>query len=106
MSFLAAELSLDLIRAMREPLVVIRRHDADEAKQTRRSLNSVARNIAEAGGRFGRDRLQAFSIAYGSLRETRAALDIAVANGWLAENPPAAAVAFRLGGLLYRLSGH
>ena len=105
MSFLAYDLSLDLIRALREPLVVIKRHDADEAKQTRRCANSVARNLAEGSGRFGGDRLHFFAIAYGSLRETRAALDIAVANGWLAADSEAAAIAARLGGMLYRLAG-
>jgi len=105
MSFLAYDLSLDLIRALREPLVAIKRHDADEAKQTRRCVNSVARNIAEGGGRFGADRLHFFAIAYGSLRETRAALDIAVANGWIAADTEAHAVAARLGGMLYRLAG-
>ncbi len=101
MSFLA----YDLIRALREPLAIIKRHDADEARQTRRCANSVARNIAEASGRSGGDRLHLFAIAYGSLRETRAALDIAVANGWIAEDTHAHAVAARLGGMLYRLAG-
>ena len=105
MPFITYDLSLDLIRALVKPLEAVRRHSAKEAAQLDDAANSVVRNIAEAGGRFGRDRLHLFAIAYGSLREVRAVLDLAAAKGWLGEEVAAQAVAHRLGGMLYRLAG-
>ncbi len=102
MSFLAYDLALDLIRNLREPLAVIRRHDAALAKQARDAVNSVALNLSEGSGRNGGDRQHHFAIAFGSLREVGAALDIAAAHGWLASG-----VAFaerdRLAGMLWSL---
>ena len=100
MPFLAYHLAIDLVRLLREPLAVIRSHDADLAKQASRALTSVPLNVAEANGRAGRDRLHLFRIALGSLRELGAALDVAVAAGWL-DSAPFAAERDRLGGLIY-----
>jgi len=98
--FLAYHLAIDLVRLLREPLAVIRSHDADLAKQASRALTSVPLNVAEANGRAGRDRLHLFRIALGSLRELGAALDVAVAAGWLDE-APLAAERDRLCGILF-----
>src|SRR5687767_8941093 len=103
MPFLAFDLSIDLIRCLREPLAVVRQRNGALAKQLDDAADSIAQNLAEAGGRFGGDRTQHFRIAYGSLREVRASLVIAVAKGWLDGSEPAHAVANRLGGMLYRL---
>jgi hypothetical protein len=43
-------------------------------------------------------------IAYGSLREVRCALELAVAKGWLDSGEEAHVVADRFGGMLYRLA--
>ena len=91
MRFLAYDLSLDLIRTLREPLAVIRRHDAALAKQARDALNSVAMNLAEGSGRNGGDRQQHFSFALGSLRELSCTFEIATAHGWFAQSPCARA---------------
>ena len=98
MRFLAYDLALDLIRCLREPLALVRRHDATLAKHARDALNSVAQNLAEGSGRAGGDRQHHFSIALGSLREVNAVLDIAAAHGWLVE-PPFARERDRLGGM-------
>ena len=102
MPFLAYDLALDLVRQLREPLALIRRHDSDLAKQACRALASVPLNIAEANGRAGRDRLHHFRIALGSLRELGAALDVAAAFGWL-EDAPRERERDRLCGVLYGL---
>ena len=102
MRFLAYDLSLDLIRNLREPLATIRRHDAALAKQARDALNSVAMNLAEGSGRNGGDRQQHFSFALGSLRELSCAIEIATAHGWFTQ-PPCALERDRLGGMLWRL---
>ena len=102
MRFLAYDLSIDLIRCLREPLAIIRRHDAALAKQGTNAINSVALNLAEGNGRTGGDRQHHFRIALGSLRETSAVLDIAAAHGWLAA-PALAAERDRLCGILFSL---
>ncbi|MEZ4359908.1 MAG: four helix bundle protein [Kofleriaceae bacterium] len=104
MPFLAYDLSLDLVRSLRGSLVAVRQRDRDLARQLDRAADSVALNLAEAGGRFGGDRVQMFRIAYGSLREVRSALALATAKGWLDGTEPPHAIADRLGGMLYRLA--
>ena len=104
MPFVAYDVSLDLIRALREPLALVRKRNADLARQLDRAADSIHLNLAEAGGRSGDDRRRHFRYAYGSLREVRAALELAVIKGWLDGNEPPHAIAHRLGGLLYGLA--
>jgi four helix bundle protein len=51
------------------------------ARQLERSSSSVALNLAEGGGRFGKDRLQHYRIAYGSCQEAKATIAILVRGG-------------------------
>jgi four helix bundle protein len=83
---------------------LIRARNADLAKQLDRACDSVHQNLAEARGRWGDDRTRMFRIAYGSLREVRGSLELAVIKGWLDGSEPAHGIAHRLGGLLYRLA--
>lgn len=48
-----------------------------------RSTSSVPLNIAEGAGRFGRDRLQHYRIAYGSCQEAKTTVEILVLAGHL-----------------------
>jgi four helix bundle protein len=96
--------SLQLIRSLRAPLAIVRARNLSLFKQLDRAADSVHQNLAEAGGRFGDDRVRLFRYSYGSLREVRASLELAVEKGWLDRKEPAHAIAFRLGGLLYRLA--
>ena len=102
MRLVAYDLAIDLVRRLREPLAVVRRHDPDLARQASRALASVPLNVAEATGRAGRDRLHLFRVALGSLRELGAALDVAAAFGWLPD-APFASERDRLCGVLYGL---
>ncbi|MEZ4360110.1 MAG: four helix bundle protein [Kofleriaceae bacterium] len=104
MPFVAYDLSIKLILCLREPLAQVRKHSADLGRQLDRAADSVAQNLAEAGGRFGKDRLQHFRIAYGSLREAKCSLELAVAKGWLEGGEEAHGVANELGAILYRLA--
>jgi four helix bundle protein len=104
MPFVAYDLSLDLIRSLRAPLRIVHARNAGLAKQLDRAADSVHQNLAEAGGRHGDDRVRLFRYSYGSLREVRPSLELAVEKGWLDGSEPAHAIAFRLGGLLYRLA--
>jgi len=104
MPFFAYDLSLDLARSLRDPLARIRGRNADLATQLDRAADSVHLNLAEAGGRWGADRTRMFRIAYGSLREVKGSLELAVIKGWLDGSEPAHALAHRLGGMLFRLA--
>ena len=104
MPFAAYDLSLDLARLLRDPIARIRSRNADLARQLDRAADSVHLNLVEAGGRWGDDRTRMFRIAYGSLREVRGSLELAVIKGWLDGREPAHAIADRLGGMLYRLA--
>ena len=103
MRFAAYHLSLAFIAALQPSLALLRAKSRDEADQLDRASRSVARNIAEGSGRFGRDRVQFRRIAYGSLLESRASIDIAVACGWMAPPSEALAIADELGRVLWSL---
>jgi four helix bundle protein len=81
--FLALEIAYQVISVLREIVPVIRREDAEAARQIVRSASSVAANLAEGNGRVGADRRRFFRIAAGSAQETRAHLRVANAWGWL-----------------------
>jgi len=102
MRFLAYDLALQIIRDLQAPLAIVRRHNAALAKQGTNAADSVLLNLAEGSGRDGGDRLHHFRIALGSLREVGAALDIAVAHGWL-DGAPLAGERDRLCGMIYGL---
>ncbi len=53
------------------------------ADQARRAACSVPLNLAEGHGRFGRDRLQHYRIAYGSAKEAGNALEMLAAGGFV-----------------------
>ena len=105
-TFVALELSYDLIGAVRAPLARISAVDAALADQLRRAAQSVALNLAEGSGRAGRDRSRFFRTADGSHREARACLQVALRLGYLApaDVAPAEGIAQRLGGMLFRLA--
>ncbi|PKN23761.1 MAG: four helix bundle protein [Deltaproteobacteria bacterium HGW-Deltaproteobacteria-22] len=75
------------------------------AKQLVRSSSSVALNIAEGTGRFGRDRLQHYRIAYGSCQEAKTTVEILVLSGHLDRETGRQwwADLHRIGGLLWGL---
>jgi four helix bundle protein len=104
MAFVAYDLCLEYVRVVAPELARVRTCDADLARQAQRALASVCLNLAEGSGRRGADRRRHYRYASGSFREVRAAFDVAVALGQLAA-PPAAALADRIGALLWRL-GH
>nr|HEX4313816.1 four helix bundle protein [Kofleriaceae bacterium] len=105
MPFLAYDLALKLVADLEAPLAQLREHSRGEADQLDRASCSIVRNLAEAGGRRGADRRRFFEYAYGSLRESKAVLELAVAKRWLAGRPAAYATAHELGAILYRLAG-
>ena len=81
--FVALEVSLELIRALQDPLRILRQHDAPLATQITRAASSVPLNLAEGRRRAGRDRLHSFRIASGSADEVNVGLRVAEAWDWL-----------------------
>jgi len=75
------------------------------AQQLVRSTSSVPLNIAEGAGRFGRDRLQHYRIAYGSCQEAKTTVEILVLSGHLDRETGRRwwADLHRIGGLLWGL---
>jgi four helix bundle protein len=78
-TFIALELSIQIIECLHDVLGLIRRKDGELARQIFRSASSIAANLGEAGGREGKDRLHFFRIAAGSARETQVHLRVALA---------------------------
>ena len=74
---------LEVIRELRDAMAAIEKKDADLARQMRRAISSVALNVAEAQGSRGRNGAMRFSTALGSMRETQACLDVAVAMAYI-----------------------
>jgi four helix bundle protein len=85
--FLVLQLAIELIRALRIHVVRIAARDKSLADQIRRSATSIALNLAEANGSSGGTRRARLETALGSARETRAALAVAEAWGYLEPEP-------------------
>jgi four helix bundle protein len=93
-----------LITNLRPVVREVARHDPDLARQMRRALSSVALNIAEGEHqRDGRARTH-FGIAMGSANESRAALEIAEALGYIADQHDARDALDRIARSLRRLT--
>ena len=84
--FIAYELSLEVIRGLRDVVPRIRKHNADLANQIVRAASSVTLNLNEGRKRFGGDRTNHYRYASGSASEVLAALDTADAWGWLTDS--------------------
>src|SRR5215468_7501804 len=83
MPFGAFDVSIELIRCLRQPIARIAQHDASLAEQTRRAAASGPLNLREGRRRAGRDRHHLWRVAAGSADEVVAALRVAEAWGWL-----------------------
>ena len=103
--FLVLELAIRAIEVLRPVVARIRRCDPDLGEQLRTSLSSVALNIAEGNRSQGGHRVARFCTAAGSNGESRAALRVAVAWGYVAADATEAGEQLldRVGAMLHRL---
>ena len=100
------EQSITIIGQARPLIEAIGRKDRELESQLRRSLGSVALNVAEGfGAHAGNARLR-FRTALGSLYESQAALQVAAAWGYVEQQAVNRVVAAleAFGGRLYGLS--
>jgi four helix bundle protein len=97
--------AVDAIRVMRPVVATIRRCDRDLGEQIRRAASSVALNVSEGNCNEGGLRLSRFSTAAGSNAEVRAALQVAVAWGYVepSEVEEAEQLLDRVAAMLHRL---
>jgi four helix bundle protein len=104
--FDAYAVALELVAALRPLVPALEAKDRELATQLRRAATSVPLNLAEARKRRGKDRLHLWRVAAGSAAEVRAALETAVAWGYLAAaaTAPAATLIDRELAMLWRLT--
>ena len=96
---------LDFVSDVAPLIARISRRDPDLARQLRRSSAAVALNTAEGMYAQGRSRSHCYGIALREMRESYAALEVAVRLGYLAPLSPALeARVRRILGTLVRLS--
>ena len=90
---------LETLGAFRPLVARVERRDADLARQLRRASASVALNTAEGMYSRGKNRLARYHTALGSMRETTACIEVAVAMGHLGGIAP------ELAGLMHQVTG-
>ena len=101
--FVAYEVGLDLIRALRPVVKQLRAHNLDIAKQVERAGTSVLHNLGEGSRRMGGDPRRFYAMASGSASEILAALDVAEAWGWHVDSAAAREIFDRERRLLWGL---
>ena len=77
------DVSVEMVRELRPLVEAVARRDRSLADQLRRAASSVVLNVAEGTDSLGGNQRSRFRTALGSASETRAALDVAVAWGYV-----------------------
>jgi four helix bundle protein len=104
-TFQVLDIAIEAIETLAPVVARIRRHDRDLGEQLRTALSSVVLNMAEGNGSQGGNRGARFSTAAGFNAESRAALRVAVAWGYLQARDIEAGDALldRIAAMLHRL---
>jgi four helix bundle protein len=105
-NFEVLNLSLRWIAELKPLIEKIEVRDRSLAEQLRKAGSSVSLNLSEGAKREKKDRLHSFRVAAGSASETRTALAIAKAWGYISDedyNPPNA-TGDRILAMLWRLT--
>ena len=96
--------ALETVKSLAPAVQAVASHDPDLGRQLRRAASSIVLNIAEgAGPRNGNSRL-GFRTAFGSTRETRAALELAAAFGYVERDEQVLDALDRIAATLFRLA--
>ena len=83
MSLIVHNVALEMVTDIKPLIDRVARHDRSLAQQMRRSASSVALNIGEAAYSRGGNQTARFQDAAGSASETRSALQVAAAWGYV-----------------------
>ena len=102
--FIAYQVSVELIRDLRDLVPIIKRNDRDLADQIHRAATSVSLNLSEGQRLTAGNQRRHYEIAHGSANEVKAALDLAEAWGWLNDTTAPRRTLDRLLALLWRLT--
>lgn len=96
--------ALETVQSLAPAVKAVMAHDPDLGRQLRRAASRIVLNIAEgAGPRNGNSRLR-FRTAFGSTRETRAALELAAAFGYVERDEQVFDALDRIAATLFRLA--
>jgi len=79
----AHEVGLEVVRLIRPVVERLRKFDNEQAKQIRNAASSAMRNLAEGAYHKGGNKRLKYEIAVGEAAEVKAALETAVAWGYL-----------------------
>ena len=106
MTLQAHSVALEAIRALRPILPAVARHDRGLANQMREAANSIVLNIGEGQPSDPGTARARFHNAAGSTRETRSALELACAWGYVEPSSVALADALldRVPAMVHRLA--
>jgi len=104
MSFIAYDVTKELVVALRPVVPTIAKHNKDLGDQLYRAASSILLNLAEGQKFTNGNRRKHYEIAHGSANEVRAALDTAEAWGWLAARGPEHELLDRVLALLWKLT--
>ena len=104
--FDAYDVAVEIARALKPLLPLIRRGNARLGRQVVEAGSSIPMNVAEGWRRLGKDREYHYTVAAGSAAEVLAALEFAAAVGFVDAQAAAPAVALldRELAMLHRLT--
>ena len=102
--FVTYDVSIELIRNLRDVIPAIKRFDRDLADQLRRAASSITLNLAEGARLDGGNQLKHYVSARGSANEVKGALETAIAWGWIEDASESLGKLDRLLALLWRLT--
>ena len=85
MAFLDYDLTLQLLKELKPIIEQVRRHNPSLADQMQRAGQSTFLNIAEGQSARGKNEAAKLQMALTECRETRAALQLSVAWGYLSQ---------------------
>ena len=106
MTLHAHSIALEAIRALRPIVSAVARHDSGLAKQMRDAASSIVLNLGEAQRSDPGNSRARLNTAAGSARETRSALELACAWGYVAPSSVTQAEELldRVAAMLWRLT--
>jgi four helix bundle protein len=102
--FITYDVSLDLIRSLRDIVPAIKKYDKDLADQLQRAASSVSLNLGEGARSTAGNQRARYESAHASANEAKAALQVAASWGWIDDASAQLAVLDRLLALLWRLT--